>query len=558
MGAALAKRYAPTDRPRVAIAADGTLAAVCEGARVVVADVPSCAELSTLSLDATATEIEHAWIGTPPRLLVLSRYDTRSTIHLVDPFGPRTIAELQLESPLRLHAAVGTHALAIGPQGATIFAATDRDLTQSSFPARSIPTTAGAAGTQFVVALPGIIEEWDPASRLPKRRLKLARPAQITALGGSDRVVWMTTKDEPARIDVIPLVARGQPKHHDLPEPIAHVASHPRSDLIVCIGATSGRVWVVDLDGQTGLRLIGAEGIDRAEAAGLVLGRTAGVLAAQHRRPLAVVALERDEPAPDHDTSITRNAPVPPQAPARPRTPTTPRAAFASFRDRVANPRARTVEPLGPLWPDAPVTWRDDLIAWIHDASPTAPPCIPIDTLLTRYDLTPSLLAALALLYAAHLLGEHGVAPVDLARVAGWPDALGRGELADKRCAVYRDSRILLAPTLRRVLDELPPSTGTIVGAPGVVSLLGPCIIVAAGPLAIVAEACLSSIGGAILAAHDGADPHELVDEARAYGAVPMLRVSSSMLAHVPLDNPIILVADDEHTADQLGLPRLT
>ncbi|NVB80037.1 MAG: hypothetical protein HOV81_16710, partial [Kofleriaceae bacterium] len=123
--------------------------------------------------------------------------------------------------------------------------------------------------------------------------------------------------------------------------------------------------------------------------------------------------------------------------------------------------------------------------------------------------------------------------------------------------ALYRESRVVLAPAVQRVLDELPPSTGTLVGIPSICSLIGPCTIVAHGPLAIVAEACSSSIGGAILAAHDGADPTELVREARAFGAAPMLRVHPSDLARVSTDDPIILVVDDDHTAEALGVPRL-
>jgi hypothetical protein len=626
--AAPAKRYAPSDRPRVAVASDGSLAAIQERTRIVVTELPSCAELSELGIDGDAIDIGHAWVGTPPRLVVLSRYESRCTIHLVDPFGPRAIAELQLESPLRLCAAVGNHALAIGAQGAVVLAATEHGLTPHAFPARAIPAAAGAAGTQFVVALPGAIEEWDPHSRMPKRRLKLARPAQVTALGGSDRVVWMTTQQEPTRIDVIPLVARGQPKSHELPEPIAHVASHPRSDLIVCIGATSGRVWVIDLDGRIGLRMVGPEGIERVEAAGLVLGRIAGVLAAQTKRPLAVVALEHhddDPPAPvprargedsakrsslyeethgahEPNTAVTLHASEPVAAPAsvaKPPSPpvsasaappppkqTAPRTkpapppaqpptatpllspakpvlsrfdnpAFANFRDRVAHPRARTVGPDESLWPEAAASWRDDLLEWVRHAATAAPGSIPIDALVARYELDASLAPVLALLYGAHLLGETGVAPVDVARHVGWPEALGRGELAAKAIATFVGSRIQLATVLRRALDEQPPETGTLVGTPGLVSLLGPCTIVAAGPLAIIAEACVSSIGSAILAAHDGVEPAELVAEARAYGAAPMLRVTSASLAQVPVDQPLILVVDNDHTADQLGLPRL-
>jgi hypothetical protein len=109
-----------------------------------------------------------------------------------------------------------------------------------------------------------------------------------------------------------------------------------------------------------------------------------------------------------------------------------------------------------------------------------------------------------------------------------------------------------------RALDELVPLTGTIVGTPGVVSLLGLCSIVAAGPVSIIAEACVSSIGGAILAGHDGAVPDELVREARAYAAAPMQRVTVDTLAAIPVDQPFILVVDDDATADRLGLPRLT
>ncbi|HTL32770.1 MAG TPA: hypothetical protein VL326_06585, partial [Kofleriaceae bacterium] len=85
--------------------------------------------------------------------------------------------------------------------------------------------------------------------------------------------------------------------------------------------------------------------------------------------------------------------------------------------------------------------------------------------------------------------------------------------------------------------------------------LLGPCVIVSAGPLGIIAEACLSSIGGAILAG-DG-HPEPLIDEARAYGAVPMWRLDTRYLALVPSDQPIIIVVDDDATADGLGIPRL-
>lgn len=618
--------FTPTERPRIAVAADGSLAAIHDGPRIVITEVPSCAPFAEVGVDGDAIATELAWVGTPPRLLVMSRYHGHSIVRLVDPIGARTLGEMQLDEPMELAAAVGSHALALGAQGAVVLATSDDGLGAQPFPARAIPSTAGAAGMQLVVALPGAIEEWDPVGRLPKRRLKLARQAQITAVGGSDRVVWMTTQGAPSRIDVIPLVNRGQPKVHELPEPIACVASHPRSDLLACIGAESGKIWVIDLDGHEPQRTIEPDGIDRVDAVALVLGRVAGVLAAQRQRALTVIALDAqaaaeaaeaaapttltippksdssssriaipksdasspriDVSSSKSDASSPRNDPSPRRTraatsksdvatPGRPRAatpkpvaPEPPRGSvfdnpeLASFRDRVRNPRARTIEPTPTLWPTAAPDWREIIVMWTREAMTEpvtdAPVCVPIDLIVARYHVSPQLTHAIMLLYGAHLIGVDGAAPIGVAQFAGWAEALGRGELADKGIARYVASRVHLAPAVLRALDELAPTTGKIVGTPGVVSLFGPCVVVADGPLAIIAEACMSSVGGAILAARDDADPHELVAEARAYGAVAMVRARAATLATIPVDQPVILVADDDATAEQLGLPRLT
>lgn len=569
---ASAPGFVPTERPRVAVAADGSLAAIVDGTRIVVTEVPSCAPFAEVAIDGDARATELAWVGTPPRLLVVSRYAEHGIARLVDPFGPRTISELRLDEAMTLHAAVGSYALATGDEGAIVLSASDDGLSQHPFPARAIPSTAGAAGTQFVVAIPGAIEEWDPVSRLPKRRVKLSRQAQVTAVGGSDRVAWMTTEQEPARIDVVPLAPRGQPKVHELPEPIGFVASHPRSDVVACIGLMTGRIWVIDLDGHAEMRRLEPDGLEHVEALGLVGGRTTGVLVAQSQRPIAVVPLLAQEPttlaippkptAPAGKRAATKPGPA---APARARTARIEDAEnpeLASFRDRVKNPRARTAEPSLELWANAAPDWREIVVMWTREAMTApvtdAPVCVPIDLIVARYHVAPQLTHAIMLLYGAHLIGVDGAAPIGVAQFAGWAEALGRGELADKGIARYAASRVRLAPAVLRALDELPPTTGRIVGTPGVVSLLGPSVIVADGPLAIVAEACVSSVGGAILAARDDADPGELVAEARAYGAVPMVRARAAMLATIPVDQPVILVAADDATAEQLGLPRLT
>jgi hypothetical protein len=618
--------FVPADKPRIAIASDGTLAAIHEPTRITVVDLPGCAAFAEVGIDPEAGASEVMWVGAPPRLAVLSRYAAHSTVHLLDPYGPRTIAEIRLEAPMKLMASVGAHALAVGALGAAILTAGESSLTPYQFPARTVPVTAGAAGTQFVVALAGAIEEWDPQTRMPKRRLKLPKPAVITQLGGSDRVVWMTTQSDPTRLDVFPLVNRGQPKLHELPEPIAHVAAHPRSDLLACVGADHGRLYIVDLDGRQPIRTIAPERIDRVEAAGFILGRMIGVVAAQARRPIALLQLDGREqdaavampatlPLPREDApepaaksslydeteavrevptavtlmnhlaavapavlddtprpSLFRPAAPAPAAPARP-APAKPAAPaislterFSTWRDRMRLAQPRATDPVTPAqidtrppWRDAVATWARGIMTGAHDHKPG--PLQWLVPIATRFELADHVMPGLALLYGAHLAGETGVAPVELARVLGrdWDEALGRGQLAASAIATYRDSRVRLATPVLRALDELPPATGVLVGQPGQVVLLSACVVVAAAdqPLGVVAEATLPAAGGAILAAHPASDPRDVALEARAYGAVAMVRVTPGTVERIPHDGPVILVLDDEGLADHLELPRL-
>jgi hypothetical protein len=199
-----------------------------------------------------------------------------------------------------------------------VLTATETHLMPYQFPTRTVPAAAGAAAGQLLVALPSSIEEWDPQSRMPKRRLRLPRAAVITAVGGSERLVWMTTQQEPARIDVIPLVNRGQPRAHDLPEPIASIVGHPRSDLVACIGARTGRLYLVDLDGRSRLRALQPPGIDWIESAALAQGRMSGVIVAQALHPVAILPLDSREADVAPDIAPLDEPPAPPAAPAPP------------------------------------------------------------------------------------------------------------------------------------------------------------------------------------------------------------------------------------------------
>jgi hypothetical protein len=180
--------------------------------------------------------------------------------------------------------------------------------------------------------------------------------------------------------------------------------------------------------------------------------------------------------------------------------------------------------------------------------------------MVARLGLVPQLAPAVSLLYGAHLAGEPGAAPIDVARVLGrrWDDALGVGELAARGAAEYRDSRVRIAPAVQRALDGLAPRAGVLVGESGEPRLLGPCVVAAREPaLGVVAEACLASVGGAILAADPGVELADLLLEARAFGAAAMVRGGDVALDRVPGDVPIVIVVDDDAAADRTGLPRL-
>lgn len=601
---------------RLAVAIDGSVATLYEASRITVLALPDGTAFAEIGVDPEALVSEVAWLGAPPRLLVMSRYAAHSTAHLLDPYGPRTVAEIRLETPVRLFASVGSTALIVGALGPAVLVASESHLTFYPFSSRAAPLAAGVAAHQFVVALPASIEEWDPQSRAPRRRFRLPRAAAITSVGGSERVLWMTTQQEPSRIDVIPLFNRGQPRAHDLPEPIAAIAGHPRSDLVVCIGAETGRLHIIDLDGRARMRTLVPDAFDHVDSVALVVGRTIGVLAAQTGHPAALLPLDhRDAPlepmgksaaiatamvelaghaspsepdastdAPDPlaifeavvpaplaidiDTAAASAAPSwePAELPPPVSRSAAPAPASTTAPSTLHLPRAAS-----PALRPARRTWRDDIVDWTRAALSGAgdhrvadhgaaarrvPTAAAFETLITRFELSAALHPALVLLYGAHLCGERGAAPVDVARIldGNWDEALGRGELAASGIAYHAASRVALSPLVLRLLDELPPVSGALVGEPGPIALLGPCIVVAGDePLAAVAERCLARVGGAILAAHRDADPATLLLEARAHGAVAMLR---GVPEAVPPE-PVIFVTDDADLAERAAMPRL-
>ena len=149
------------ERCAVIAAPEGGHAAVVESGRIVVIDLAQARPIAEVGVATTFDNTDVAWIGAPPRLIVLSRRGSHCTVHLidVDVDGARARAEIQIEGTMRLAATVGAHALVIGPNSSAVLTAGDAHLAPYQFPSRAVPGAAGAAARQFVVAAGGAIEE---------------------------------------------------------------------------------------------------------------------------------------------------------------------------------------------------------------------------------------------------------------------------------------------------------------------------------------------------------------------------------------------------------------
>ena len=348
---------------------DGAHAAVVEPGRIVVVELRRATLVAEIGI---ATALEHtdvAWIGPLPRLLVLSRRGTHSTVHLIDIDGPRVRVEIQIEGAMRIGAAVGAQALVLGATSMAVLTAGEAHLTPYQFPGRSVPTAAGTAAQQAIVAVGGAVEEWDLHQRTPRKRLRLPRPAAIVQVGGTERVVWMTTQQDPARIDVIVQVHRAQPKDHVLPEPIAHVSGHPQHDVLACIGRTTGSLYIVDLEGKATLRTVDLPGMDRVDSAALFAGPTLGIVAARAGHPLRLFGID------GRPTLIA--APTVSAAAIQVRDAAEAAAAEAPGSSLYDQPLA----PLAPAFPPAPPLPRTGLVGRRLDepvaAAPPPPPAAP-------------------------------------------------------------------------------------------------------------------------------------------------------------------------------------
>jgi hypothetical protein len=225
--------------------------------------------------------------------------------------------------------------------------------------------------------------------------------------------------------------------------------------------------------------------------------------------------------------------------------------------------------------------WRDELCDWAEKQlaaprRPVEPPALPEDSTLatvsSRLALDDKAARALALVYAARLLGHADLPAATVARVlqgdeAAWNEALGHGLGGRLGLLRARDGRVALSAPTGRFLDGTPPLIPILPGGVSDAELPGGNVQLDGGVerLTDIGARLAERYGYDVaLVLVDGDKPvrtlaSKLV-EARLHGAWPIVDISVKARPWTAgLDDgpSVIIVRGDEVPADIKALPPL-
>ncbi len=281
---------APLRASRIVVHRDGELAVIVGRGRALVLSLADLSVIAALPLDEAAIEIDAVWLA--ERVLVSQTFAAHTRVHLYDVSGSavRACSEKQIDSAFRVRGGGGTAALLLANNQAAVCTRHDDSLLIHPFASRAVPISVGAGSGVVVVGTLGAVEEWDLQTRTVRRRWKLAPSALPLAVGATERVIWFMAKHDPTRIEVIPLVNRGQPKVQPFGEAVVQVCSSAKADWVIGL-AGNGHIHAVDLEGRVApAQLPEIEGMT-ATVIGLAAARTTQ-LVAMDENSIAVVGLD--------------------------------------------------------------------------------------------------------------------------------------------------------------------------------------------------------------------------------------------------------------------------
>lgn len=584
--------YSDIGRVRLAVSPESGQIGVYETGRVSVLTIPDLAPIAEIGTEGDLDDNDVMFVG--KRLIVLSRSEHQTRLHIVDPLGPTKMGEMSFRMQMWIAAVAGDHILTTGGGQTAIIDLTKTEPIATTLPVRGTVGAAGPMGdTGFVIASGDALEAWDAAARKPLRRVRLGRPLEPAFVGGHADRVWMISRQTPRHVEIITLTRRSSHTIELVAEP-RHIAASPQGDLLAMICGETCSTYVVDV-----ARRVPPRRIDRGPMAAVAWSGPHTLVLQPVAQPLELLSLPRQveparataeveasTPAQPLERTVQRPRTAEPESPtpwtrdeisqrlsawrervsaravasAEPATTTTSLPAPATSHRAPPEP-ARTLPQHGALQPPHPGGWRSEIASWARSICARSYRPAPtldlgaLDELIARLELDTELRDAVVLLYGTYLNGLEGVAPIDLAAVIywDWDKVIGDGPIVRSGIVHWCGGRIALVPEAIAALDGRPPRTGTIIGLDGAVGTAG--AIVAPGNVDVLQlGAWAAPVVGALLVPnrHGERAPHRFMLEARLRGLVPLvpwLRFQSAL--KVPPRTAAVLV---EHAAAAAGL----
>jgi len=546
------------EQVRLIAAGTGGLVALVDSAQATILELPGLVTVAEIGLPTGDCDV--AFAGA--LLIVLARAVTSdSTLHVIDPRGPKKLGSLKLRGTARIAAIADDHVLVAGISTAVVEVGR-LDAGAQALPLRGVMTAAGTSEGRFLLCMGGALEEWDPATRKPARRLRVDQAIEPWLVGGNEHRVWIVSRKQPAQLDVVEL-AKKTSRRVELPEPVARVVPHRRGDIVVALGEST-RAYLVFIDRQD--PIVPLEGLIGDAA---WLGRSLTLAVRSLAGQISLVSVGGDEPSPQPRPPPPASSPAPPPLRVEPPPPveakqpeaTPPKwtrddisSRLAAWRERVTDRRADdpapTIENVTAIHPGG---WRHELAGWARAVCARSYRELPrldygsLDEVTQRLALVERDREAVALLYGAYLNGIDHVAPIALAPAVGWrwQDALGGGALAASGALRWRRGQIRLASEVIAAIDERPPLHGAIVGE-GTLDRIVAIVAPAEVPLAEVAA--WAKLGVVLVPDRKGTTPAFFL-EARARGLAPIVRAGAPLPARgvvvvtEPADAPVEIVA---------------
>lgn len=548
---------------------DGQWAIVRRGRGVEIFEHAKAPSVGRIELDED--DVDLAFVGPPTVLAAVTRGPTASNVRLYIPPYVDSVAQLDLERPMKLAAITGPRLILVSADGKTvqILRVAQRALASSTIDVGSaVEFTVGLERNQVLFGLLRKLEVWDAISARPLLRLQLQLPPPPRTIGAAHGHLWVT---RPGSDEVfIYRLSDGRPFRHHVGSPVEEVIAHPGSPLIVMITKRglvrlhcfAHSLSIVDAPWTAGMAITQLVTGERVSLIGMgdndeepwsvpIGGTTTMTMTSETADPPAVMAAkaEKARARAVATSEATAQASVvdPPSAPVSAPVPTQVAVAPpVSVLPPVPPPTSasRTLLP-SPVWRDPLRAFGLGLSRGVDIDVPLVDPDSELSELAHRLALPAPARRALIVLYASYLVGQPALPIGRLADVLGdWIESLGQGELHALAMLRRKEGTVGLRATVTDHLDGVAPRAIRIVGYSSPRPRPGAVRLVRDGrPDAEIEKLLATELGQ--IAVLEGSVARGLL-EARLLGTTAVaLRAPAERPRPWPRDAGLVIVADD-------------